>query len=161
GDAPMTDEELQARIDEALDVAPAPDFRARVHARIAQEPETPRWWMPRAALRGCLAGTAFALSVWIMPSPAPSDPPASSAPVPRDASSSAMGRTAAAVPQSAAGARASITTVPDATTSAAPATMPTASSSSSRLSFEPAGTVRRIALPEVIVPADQQAAVAR
>lgn len=157
----MTDEELQAQIDEALDVAPAPDFRARVHARIAQEPQTPRWWMPRAALGGCLAGVVFVLSFWIMTSPAPSEAPASSTAVARDASSSEMGRTAAAVPQSAIAAHASVAATPEPTTSATGSTRATASPSSGRLSFEPAGTVRRIDLPEVIVAADQPAAVAR
>jgi len=180
----MTDAELQAQIDEALDVTPAPDFRARVHARIAREPETPPWWMPRAALGGCLAGAVFVLSLWIMTSPAPSEAPASSMPVARDASTAPitttdrstaapspdsnvrgafpkMGGSVAVVRQRATAAHASVAATPDATMPAATATTPTASSSSGRLSFEPAGTVRRIDLPEVIVPADQHAAVAR
>ena len=67
-DQQMNDDVLDRALREALDVAPSPDFIARVRTRIASEP-APRGvfsggmlWTPIAA---CATAAAIALAVWI------------------------------------------------------------------------------------------------
>jgi len=74
-DEQMNDAALDRALREALDVAPSPDFVARVRTRIAGEP-APRGvfsgWMLWTPIAACATAAAIALAVWIG-RPAPQD----------------------------------------------------------------------------------------
>ena len=67
-DQQMNDDVLDRALREALDVAPSPDFVARVRTRIASEP-APRGvfsgWMLWTPIAACATAAAIALAVWI------------------------------------------------------------------------------------------------
>jgi hypothetical protein len=60
---PMTDAALDREIQAALDVAPSPEFVARVRQRLEREPASPVWWRGRE-LAVAAGGILLAVVLW-------------------------------------------------------------------------------------------------
>jgi len=106
---PMTDAALDREIQAALDVAPSPEFVARVRQRLEREPASPVWWRGRE-LAVAAGGVLLAVVLWagrpdvsdparVLPPPAVTTPPAMAIepPPPREPPASAEHGTPAAV----------------------------------------------------------------
>lgn len=177
----MTDDEIRAQLDEALDVRPSPDFRTRVESRIAEEPELAAWRLtPRAALVASLTGAAALLAFWMATHPAAPDYEDRTASIAREASaptSRGQGQSATTASlenesqtgSTPGGHDVAVATIATTSGVSAPgarhesmgavASIAFDSAVPVQLSFKPAGPVRRIDLPPVLMPGDHSAGI--